>query len=544
MVGAGFAGMYAVYHLRSLGFSTQGIERGSGVGGTWYWNRYPGARCDIPSLEYSYSFSPELQQEWDWTRRYPSQPEMLAYANHAADRFDLRRHFLFDTTVTAAHFDEQRCRWVVHTSAGGRIDCGYLVMATGCLSVPRIPVLPGLDDFGGQVVHTATWPEEGLDVRGRRVGVIGTGASGIQVIPVLAEQAEHLTVFQRTASFSVSGANTALRAEEILDVKEHYAQYRERSRRSFGGTMLRANPKSALEVDDAEREAAFERAWADGGFAFLASFRDITTDLEANRLAAEFVRAKIRAMVDDPVTADLLTPTDHPIGTKRICIDSGYYTTFNRPNVRLIDVRRSPIQRVETAGIVTTDGSHPLDVLVLATGFDAMTGALLHVDIRGRRGLRLGDHWEDGPRAYLGIAISGFPNLFTVTGPGSPSVLSNMIAAGEQHVEWIGRCLVHMRDSGHRVIEAEPAAEADWVDHVNDVASATLYPLADSWYVGANVPGKPRVFMPYVGGVGAYRRRCDEVAESGYRGFSFDSTGVAVGPSRSLRLAKPTTGAK
>jgi cyclohexanone monooxygenase len=519
VVGAGFSGMYAVHHLQSLGFSVRGIEAGDGVGGTWYWNRYPGARCDIVSVEYSYSFSEQLQQDWNWTQRYPTQPEMLAYANHAADRFDLRRHFSFNTKVIAAHFDESTDLWRVRTNTGEELLTRSLVMATGCLSVPRLPDVPGLDDFEGDLLHTGRWPSEGVDVSGRRVGVIGTGASGIQIIPELAEQAASLLVFQRTAAFSVSGVNVRLTPEQIRDVKEHYPEYREYSRHSFGGTMLRANPKSALEVSEQERQEQFEAAWSDGGFAFLASFRDITTDLAANELAAEFVRGKIRDMVDDPSVADLLTPTDYPLGTKRICIDSGYYSTFNRSNVTLVDVRRAPIEAVTASGVVTTDGTYPLDTLVLATGFDAMTGALLQVDIRGRAGRTLSQHWRDGPRAYLGIGVSGFPNLFTITGPGSPSVLSNVIAAGEQHVEWIGNCLVHMRDRGFATIEPEPEAESTWVEHVNDVAAQTLYPLADSWYVGANVPGKPRVFMPYVGGVGRYRRRCQKVAASGYEGF-------------------------
>lgn len=525
VVGAGFSGMYAVHHLLSLGFTVQGLEAGDDVGGTWYWNRYPGARCDIPSLEYSYSFSEELQQEWVWTQRYPTQPEMRAYADHVADRFDLRRHFRFATTVRAARLDETTLRWEVTTDAGPTLIATYLVMATGCLSVPRIPVIPGIGDFTGRLVHTGRWPEDGVDVSGQRVAVIGTGASGIQVVPLLAEAAATLTVFQRTAAFSVSGANSVLSPEQIADVKAHYAEYRERSRRSFGGTMLRADPRSALEVTEGERTMAFERAWADGGFAFLAAFRDITTDLAANRYAAEFVRGKIRQLVVDPEVAERLTPTDHPLGTKRICIDSGYYSTFNRPNVELVDLRRTPITAVTAGSVSTSAAEYPVDTLVLATGFDAMTGALLAMDIRGRSGRRLADHWKDGPRAYLGLAVSGFPNLFTVTGPGSPSVLSNVIAAGEQHVEWIGRSLTYMRDRALAGIEARPDAEADWVEHVNDVASRTLYPLADSWYVGANIPGKPRVFMPYVGGVGAYRRRCDEVEAQGYAGFSLLSAG-------------------
>jgi cyclohexanone monooxygenase len=520
VVGAGFAGMYAVHHLSELGFRVLGFEAGNDVGGTWYWNRYPGARCDIPSVEYSYSWSEDLQQEWVWTKRYPDQQEMLRYARHVADRFGLRRHFVFGTRVISAHYQDDTGDWRVTTDRDHDVRARYCIMATGCLSVPRIPELVGLDDFRGRVLHTAAWPDEGVDVAGQRVGVIGTGASGIQVIPPLAKQAAHLTVFQRTAQFSVSGSNRPLDPEELRAIKANYQENREYARRSFGGTMLRANKQSALEVSEAERTEQFERAWSHGGFAFLASFRDITTDERANHHAAEFVRHKIRSIVHDPDTAAMLLPTDHPLGTKRICVDDGYYATFNRPNVSLVDLRRTPLVTVTTDGVRTSERDYRLETLVLATGFDAMTGALLSIDIRGRNGQSLRQAWQDGPCTYLGLAISGFPNLFTVTGPGSPSVLSNVIAAGEQHVEWIGRLLTSMRDRGLSVVEADQAAQDAWTEHVNQVAAGTLYPRADSWYVGANVPGKPRIFMPYVGGVGNYRRRCDQVADNGYQGFS------------------------
>lgn len=522
VVGAGFAGMYAVHHLRGLGFTVHAVEAADGVGGTWFWNRYPGARCDIPSVEYSYSFDEDLQQDWVWSQRYPSQPEMLAYANHVADRFELRPHITFGTRVQRAEWDEQVERWRVRTDRDDDIVARFLIMATGCLSVPRVPEIDGVEEFTGNVLHTGTWPPEGVDVSGQRVGVIGTGASGIQCIPYLAEQAEQLTVFQRTAQFSVSGANSALDPHELAEVKAHYREHRERARRSFGGTMLRANHDSALEVSEQERIAQFEKAWTEGGFAFLASFRDITTDERANDLAAEFVREKIRGMVDDPQVADLLCPSDHPLGTKRICIDSGYYTAFNRDNVTLVDIRRDPIERITPDGIKVGERVYELDTIVFATGFDAMTGAVLRVDIRGRGGAPLREAWRSGPRAYLGLAVSGFPNLFTITGPGSPSVLSNVIAAGEQHVEWVGGLLEWMRARGATTVEADPVAETAWVDHVREVAEQTLYPVADSWYVGANIPGKPRVFMPYVGGVGQYRRKCEQVAAHDYEGFRFD----------------------
>jgi cyclohexanone monooxygenase len=520
VVGAGFAGMFAVHRLLGLGFSVQGFEAGDGVGGTWYWNRYPGARCDIPSIEYSYSFDEQLQQDWTWSQRYPSQPEMLRYADHVADRFGLRPHFRFETRVVSAVFDEAGVVWRVVTDTGLEISAKFVVMATGCLSVPRLPDVPGIADFRGEVFHTGQWPHEGVDLTGKRVGVIGTGASGIQSIPFFAEQAAHLIVFQRTPHYSVSGVNTVLTEDYIADVKAKYPELREYARRSFGGTMLRANKKSALEVDEQELEETFETAWKDGGFAFLASFRDITTDLAANRLAADFVKRKIAALVADPGTAALLSSGEYPLGTKRICIDTDYYATYNRENVQLVDIRADPLERVTETGIRTGAAEYELDVIIFATGFDAMTGALLRTDLRGRGGLTLAEAWSEGPRTYLGLQVAGFPNLFTVTGPGSPSVLSNVIAAGEQHVKFIADLLVWMREHGLDAVEPDVDAQNAWVEHVNDVADLTLYPLADSWYVGANIPGKPRVFMPYVGGVGSYNRRCTAVAAAGYEGFT------------------------
>ncbi|GAA3007584.1 flavin-containing monooxygenase [Microbacterium aurantiacum] len=524
IVGAGFAGLYALYKLRGLGLETVAIERGEGVGGTWYWNRYPGARCDIESAYYSYSFSDELQDEWDWTEKYATQPEILAYLQHVADRFDLVRDIRFAEEVLSAEYDEASARWRV-TTTKARIDCRFVVFATGCLSVPKSPEIPGLADFAGDLLRTHEWPTHVPDLAGRRVGLIGTGSSGIQVAPLLAEQAGHLTVFQRTANFSVPAHNAPLDPVEWARTKGNYRALRERSRWSASGSVpLDIEPVPALSVSEQERTSRYEERWRIGGMKFLQVFGDIYTDRAANDTAADFVRAKIADIVEDPRVARMLMPTDHPIGTKRICTDTDYYRMFNRPDVALVDVRDDPIVRIDVNGVVTDSGPHPLDVLVLATGFDAMTGALLKIDIRGRDGTRLRDHWSEGPVSYLGIAISGFPNLFMITGPGSPSVISNMVTSIEQHVDWIAEHIRFLDTHAVAASEALPDAELEWVAHVRDQAEATLYGEAASWYVGANVPGKPRVFMPYVGGVGTYRARCDEIAAEGYRGFALRSS--------------------
>ncbi len=519
VVGAGFGGLYAVHRLRQLGFRVQAYEAAPEVGGVWYWNRYPGARCDIESMEYSYSFSDELQQDWRWSQRYPTQPEMLAYARHVVERFGLRRHLSFDTTIEAAQFDEQAAEWRLRTHRGEVITARYCVMATGGLSVPRVPEFPGLDEYAGDVLLTAHWPDDPPDLAGRRVGVIGTGSSGIQVIPQLARDAGSLHVFQRTPNYSISGANEPLDAETVRKIKENYPALREHARRSFGGSTIPINRVSALEVSDEERIRTFEERWKMGGFAFLAAFVDITRDERANELAAEFVRAKIRDMVTDPGVAELLTPRDYPIGAKRICVDTEYFSTFNRPNVHLVDLRSAPIETFTTSGLRAGGVDYPLDVLVLATGFDALTGALTRIDLRGRGGRSIRDEWAEGARSYLGLAIAGFPNLFTICGPGSPSVLSNGILAIEQHVDWIAECLVHLREENMATIEATSDAQQDWARQVSEAAEQTLYPKVDSWYLGSNIPGKPRTFLPYVGGVGRYRKLCDEIARLGYAGF-------------------------
>jgi cyclohexanone monooxygenase len=523
IVGAGFAGLYALYRLRGLGFSVRVFEAGDGVGGTWYWNRYPGARCDVESMDYSYSFSDELQQEWRWTERYASQPEILSYINHVADRFDLRRDVQLSTRVTSAVYDEAASRWTIETDRGDRVTARFCIMATGCLSDAQVPDIAGRETFAGRRYHTGRWPHEGVDFSGQRVAVIGTGSSAIQSIPIIAGQARHLFVFQRTPNYSVPARNGPLDREYERSVKANYADFRRQARESRIGFVVERSEDSALAVSAEERQREYEKRWTRGGLGFAATYVDLLTNQAANDTAATFFRDKIRRVVRDPAIAEALTPRDYPLGTKRLCVDTDYYATFNRDNVTLVDLRKTPIAAITPKGVRTSEREYAVDSLVFATGFDAMTGALLKIDIRGRGGHALAEKWEGGPRTYLGLAIAGFPNLFTITGPGSPSVLSNMIVSIEQHVDWIADCLAHLRAHGHAAIEATVEAEDAWVAHVNDVGHMTLYPLAKSWYMGANVPGKPRVFMPYIGGVGVYREKCDAVAAGGYAGFRLSS---------------------
>ena len=520
IVGAGFAGMYMLHRSRGLGLSAQVVEAGSDVGGTWYWNRYPGARCDIESMEYSFSFDEHLQQEWDWTERYASQPEILRYASHVADRFDLRRDICFDTRVTGATYDEDTGRWLVETDSGDAFDAQFVVMATGCLSSAMTPAIEGGESFLGRTFHTGRWPHEGVDFSGQRVGVIGTGSSGIQAIPLIAREAAELTVFQRTAAYTVPARNGRLDPAEAAEVKARYAEFRaaNRDRPAAFGSAIPTPELGALEVDPDQRLAEYETRWERGGFTFLGSYNDLLLDQKANDTAAEFVRGKIRDAVRDPDVAERLSP-DQVIGCKRLCIDTDYYDTFNAPHVHLVDLQDTPIQEITPAGIRTSECEHPLDSIVFATGFDAMTGALLRVDIRGRGGLSLRDAWAAGPRTYLGLGVAGFPNLFTVTGPGSPSVLTNMIVSIEHHVDWIADCITHLRDHDLYTVEATVQAQDEWVDFVNGVAGFTLFPTCNSWYLGANVPGKTRVFMP-LPGFPIYADVCESVVADGYRGFT------------------------
>jgi cation diffusion facilitator CzcD-associated flavoprotein CzcO len=526
VVGAGLAGLYMLYKLRELGLSARIYEAGDGVGGTWYWNRYPGARCDTESMEYSYSFSAELQQEWQWTERYPRQPEILRYINHVADRFDLRRDIQFETRVTAASFDDATKRWTIATDRGDRVTAQFCIMASGCLSTAQVPNYPGLETFQGRWYHTGRWPHQEVDFTGQRVGVVGTGSSAIQSIPIIAQRAAHLHVFQRTPNFSIPAHNGPLDPEYERWMKTNYDALRQEMRESPAGFIRRPTEnmeKSALEVTPEERERAYATRWKRGGLGFTAAFVDVGIKQESNDTAAEFVRARIRETVHDPAVAEILLPKDYPIGTKRLCVDSHYYETYNRENVTLVDLRKTPIEAITPRGLRTSTTEYELDSIVFAIGFDAMTGTLLNIDIRGRGGRTLREEWADGPRTYLGLMIAGFPNLFAITGPGSPSVLSNMIVSIEQHVEWIADCLAYLRAHDRTVIEATPEAQEAWVAHVNEVGNATLYPRANSWYMGANIPGKPRIFMPYIGGVGTYRQKCDEIAAAGYTGFALSA---------------------
>lgn len=526
VVGAGIAGLYMLHRLRGLGIAAQVLEAGEGVGGTWFWNRYPGARVDIESTDYSYSFSPELEQEWEWSERFPTQPELLRYINHVADRFALRDGIQFNTRVESAHYNETTGRWDVRTDGGEQLSAQYCVMATGCLSDAKVPQFPGVDSFEGATYHTGRWPHEGVDFTGLRVGIVGTGSSGIQSIPLIAEQAEHLYVFQRTPNFSIPARNGQLDPDYWAQVKATYRERRAIAKLSVGGTNAVRPDKKVQEDPEDVRNAIYSERWAAGGLgAITGAYNNTIVDLEANEIAAEFVRSKIRETVTDPAVAELLSPRDYPIGTKRICLDTNYYETFNRDNVTLVDVKRAPIVEVLPHGLRTDDKGYELDAIVYATGFDAMTGALTNMDIQGRGGQKLADKWSAGPRTYLGIASAGFPNLFMITGPGSPSVLSNMITSIEQHVDWVADYLAYMRDHGLTHFEAKLDAEDKWVEHVNEVAHRTLYPSAASWYMGANIPGKTRVFMPYVGGVGTYRLLCEEIAAKDYEGFELTAAG-------------------
>ncbi|MCC6720494.1 MAG: NAD(P)/FAD-dependent oxidoreductase [Acetobacteraceae bacterium] len=523
VIGAGFSGLYMLLCLRDrLGLDAEVLEMAGGVGGTWYWNRYPGARCDSESYSYCYGFSPELLAQWEWSERYPGQAEILRYLDHVADRFDLRRSISFDTKVVAAEYDAAANKWLVRTAGGDAVRCTWLITAVGCLSSANVPDLPGLEGFAGQWFHTGLWPQEGVDFSGKRVGQIGTGSTGIQSVPVIAEQAGHLTVFQRTANFSIPARNAPLTPAFKQHVKDHAGAIRALMVSTPNGHPFAINPRRVFDVDAAERERIFEEGWARGGLQFRAAFHDLLVDQAANDEAASFIKRKIRAVVADPATAALLADIDHPFAAKRPPIDSDYFEAFNRDNVRLVDVRADPIAAVTPGGVRLASGREfALDIIVFATGFDAMTGPLLRMDIRGRDGLALKDAWAAGPETYLGLQVAGFPNLFTMTGPGSPSVLCNMPVAIEQHAEWIADCIAHVRARGLRTVEATVEAAEAWGRQVAAAAAATLLPKAThSWYLGANVPGKPRVFMPYAGGMARYREHCAEVAAAGYDGFA------------------------
>ncbi|MFG1609807.1 flavin-containing monooxygenase [Actinoplanes sp. NPDC049265] len=523
VVGAGMSGLYALHRLRGAGLTVQVFEAGGDVGGTWYWNRYPGARVDVKSMEYNFSFDPDLEQDWEWTEKYPPQEQLRRYFDHVADRFDLRRDIQLKTRVIEAVYAEPAQRWLVRTDRGDEVTAQYVIMATGCLSAAKLPEVPGLERFTGRWYHTGHWPEEAVDFTGERVGVVGTGSSGVHVIPLIARQAAELTVFQRTPNFVIPANNHPIDPEHQRSVKSNYAQFRQANRESAFGTAFPLATKSALQVSDEERTAYFDQHWYgpdNHPAGLLVGYTDMITSREANDTVARYVRDRIAEIVDDPQVAATLQPVDHPFGTKRPCVGTDYYETYNLPHVNLVDLRKTPITEITPSGIRTSEQEHSLDAIVFATGFDAITGALSRIDIRGRGGLALTEKWAEGPRTYLGIAVAGFPNLFTVTGPGSPSVLSNMAVSIEQHIEWVADVIAALRERGAATFEATIEAEGAWTQHVADVSRMTLYPAADSYYLGANVPGKPRVFLPYAGGVGLYREKCDEVAANGYEGFT------------------------
>ena len=531
VVGAGFSGMYMLKKLRDdLGMSTQVYEAGDGVGGTWYWNRYPGARCDSESYVYCFSFDDDLLQEWNWSGKYPEQPEILRYLNHVADRFDLRSGIQFNTRVTSAHFDDDSGLWQVETDQGDSVTAKYLITAIGCISTGQVPQIPGLDSFEGEWHHTGAWPHDGVSFEGKRVAVIGTGSSGIQSIPVIARESEHLTVFQRTPQYTIPAQHGTVDQAFLQEVKANYREILNEARTSAAGFPYDASETSALEVSEEERLETYERLWQKGGFHFmLGSYGDIATDRRANDTASEFIRQKIREIVNDPETAEKLLPRDHPFASKRALIDTNYFDTYNRDNVDLVDIRHFPIEEITPTGLRTADGQEfEVDIIVFATGYDAMTGTFFKMDIQGRNGRKLREKWADGPVTYLGLATADFPNMFMITGPQSPSVLSNMPVSIEQHVEFISDFVEYMNERGISTADVDPTSEGEWVQHVMDIADQTMYMLADSWYLGANIPGKPRVFMPYAGGVGPYREHCDELAANGYTGFVLSESSEPV----------------
>jgi len=520
ILGAGFAGLYMLHQLKSKGFSTIVYETGDGVGGVWYWNRYPGARCDIESICYNYTFSKELYEEWTWTSRFPEQEEILRYLNYVADRLKLRSNIQFNTRVKAAHFDEEQHKWLVHLNDGHQVLAKYFITGIGCLSAANVPKFQGLDQFSGKWYHTGHWPHEKVDFTGKRVGIIGTGSSGIQAIPVIAKEAKHLTVFQRTPQYTIPARNHLYDEDFIRETKGNFENLKHAMRNSVSGTPFAYNHPSAIEDSDHHRQEVFEEAWAQGGFAFASTYKDLLTNEQSNEKAAAFIRSKIRETVQDPTVAEKLCPK-YMYGTKRQVLDSDYFETYNRDNVLLVDVKESPILEITEAGVQTASDHFELDIIIFATGYDGMTGPLFKIDIRGRNGVTLKDKWENGAsvQTYLGLATASFPNLFMITGPESPSVLVNMPIAIEQHVEWIAQCIDYLREHDIDVMETNAEAEQAWSKHCREIANETLYVKGDSWYTGSNIAGKPRSFLIYLGGFDYYTKRCQEVAQNNYEGF-------------------------
>ena len=540
IVGAGFGGMYMLHKLREMGFSVKAVDRAKGVGGTWYWNRYPGARCDVVSLDYSYSFSDKIQQAWTWKDKYAAQPEILAYAEFVAGELDLPKDIRFETDIVSMHFDDDTSCWHVTTGAGDLFIAQHVVMATGCLSTPKAPDIPGINDFRGEVYFTSRWPEKLVSFGGKNVGLIGTGSTGIQALPELAKQAGRMFVLQRTPSYTLPARNEPLDPGYMTQAKQNYAQRRAEAKNHQAGHLRATTDRKTFSMDEQERRQRFEDAWGRGGLDILGEFGDLLIDDKANEEIVRLVHEKIDTLVRNPETAAKLKPRSFPFAGRRICLDTDFYETFNRHNVELVDVTADPISHFDEKGVVTKSRRYDLDALVLAVGFDAMTGALLAIDIKGQGGRDLREKWASGPATYLGIAIEGFPNLYMITGPGSPSVLTNMVASIEQHVEWIADLLAHMRDTGQVRVEAEEAAETGWVKHNYEIAKDSLLMKANSWFLGANVPGKPRVFMPYAGGLVTYRKICEGIAAEGYSGFRFtDANHHEGGVKREFPVSEP-----
>jgi cation diffusion facilitator CzcD-associated flavoprotein CzcO len=520
VVGAGFAGLYLIHRLKESSFTVRAFEAGGDVGGTWYWNRYPGARCDIESMQYSYQFSEELQQDWEWPERYASQPQILSYIEHVADRFDLRPHITFDTRVDGAAFDDADHAWTITTSGGETVRARFFLLGVGVLSTTHTPDFVDVERYAGSTYHTGRWPHDEVDFTGKRVGIIGTGSSAIQAVPLIAEQADHLYVFQRTANYVVPSQNRPLGADEVAAIKSDYSGFRARAKERPSAFLFPFNPGSALDVSDEERRALFDAHWEIGGLPFLGVFGDLLLDWEANRLVTEYWKSKVREIVEDPDVAELLIPDGDIFGGKRLCSGTGYLEAFNRDNVTLVDVSEGGIERFTVDGLVGGGRGYALDAVVFATGFDALTGSVVAIDIAGPDGTTLRDAWADGPGNYLGMAVSGFPNLFNTQGPGSPGVFATMVTGIEHQSDWIVDCMEWMRDHGHTRIEARSDAQSEWGNVVADAAEGSLRSKCDSWYTGSNIPGKHRVFMPYIGGFPAYCDTCSDVAGDDYRGFT------------------------
>ena len=522
VIGAGFTGLYALYSLRARGLEVRAYEAGAGVGGTWYWNRYPGARTDSPSYMYQFWFSDELLEEWDWSERFPAQEETERYLNFVADKFDLRKDIQFETRVTTAEYDESAALWTVTTEAGEQRSAQFLVMGTGVLTKIVLPDIPGRDDFEGEWYHTANWPKEPVDFAGKRVGVFGTGATGIQIVQTIASQVGHLSVFQRTPTYTIPIRNPRFDDADRAALRERYPEIKERVHQTFAGFDFTFDTRSIFELSEEERRTLMEELWADGSLRFwVGSFIDVLTDKAANDIFSEFVREKIRIRIDDPEVAKKLIPVSYPFGTRRVPLERNYYETFNRDNVTLVDLKETPVVRMTARGVTTTAGEQELDMIIYATGFDAATGALTQMDIRGRNGALLRDLWAGDIRSFMGLQVHGFPNMFMINGPLSPAAaFCNVPTCIQQQVDWITDCIGYVRDKDRKSIEATAAAESGWVEHSDDLASQTLFPSTNSWYMGANIEGKGRRLLAYVGGVGVYRELCDEVKANGYEAFN------------------------